>query len=203
VKLGEPFTDEVRASDGVGRYNDFAAPAGIYWTPSTGARAVYGDIATLWRSLGAQQGPHGYPRSDERVTPNGRGRFGAFQNGGIYWLPAAGAHSVVGAIYRKWGAVGYEGGILRFPTTNETRTPDGIGRFNHFEGGSVYWTPRTGAHEVHGAIRTRWQALGWERSYLGYPVSDEFAVAGGRRVTFEHGSITWNAATGVVTDRRG
>ena len=43
---------------------------------------------------------------------------------------------------------------------------------------------------------------GWEPSYLGYPKSDEFAIPGGRRSNFEHGYITWNATTKVVTDRR-
>ena len=66
----------------------------------------------------------------------------------------------------------------------------------------MHWTPRTGAHEVHGLIRDRWAALGWETSYLGYPTSDEFAVAGGRRVNFERGHITFTSATGQVIDRR-
>jgi uncharacterized protein with LGFP repeats len=55
---------------------------------------------------------------------------------------------------------------------------------------------------VHGLIRDRWAALGWETSYLGYPTSDEFAVAGGRRVNFERGHITFTSATGQVIDRR-
>jgi len=87
---------------------------------------------------------------------------------------------------------------LGYPVTDETGTPDGVGRFNGFQGGAVYWTPRTGAHEVHGAILSTWASLGWERSALGYPVSDEFVVAGGRQSNFERGSISWTAATGAV-----
>ena len=41
-------------------------------------------------------------------------------------------------------------------------SPDGVGRFRHYANGSIYWSPPTGAHEVHGAIRTLVQ-LGWER----------------------------------------
>ena len=55
---------------------------------------------------------------------------------------------------------------LGYPVTDESGTPDHVGRFNHFEGGSIYWTPQTGAHEVHGAIRALWASLGWERSGL-------------------------------------
>ncbi|MGY1841151.1 MULTISPECIES: LGFP repeat-containing protein [unclassified Modestobacter] len=107
-----------------------------------------------------------------------------------------------GSIYQTWARFGWESGRLGFPLTDETGTPDGVGRFNHFEGGSVYWTPGTGAHQIEGAIRDRWAALGWERSYLGYPTSDEYPVPGGRRSDFQGGSLTWNAATGEVVERR-
>jgi hypothetical protein len=57
---------------------------------------------------------------------------------------------VVGAIRAKWLALGGPYGLLGRPLTPELSTPDGIGRYNHFQGGSIYWTPATGAHEVHG-----------------------------------------------------
>lgn len=206
-RFGEPTTDETKTADGRGRYNRFkGSPATIdasaLWSPETGSHMVYGAIHELWESMGFERSPHGYPKSSELTTPNGRGRYNNFQNGGIYWTGQIGAKSVLGAIYAKWGEKGWEGGFLGFPLTNETTTPDGRGRYNHFEGGSVYWTPQTGAHEVHGSIRARWQALGWERSYLGYPTSDEFSIPGGKRTNFERGYITWNASNGQVIDRR-
>jgi hypothetical protein len=65
----------------------------------------------------------------------------------------------------------------------------------------VYWTALTAAHEVHGLIRDRWAALGWEQSSLGYPISDETDEidGSGRFSLFEHGSIHWNRATNAVT----
>lgn len=200
---GPPRTDETPTPDGRGRFNAFTgSDAHFYWTPTTGAHEVHGSIFGLWAAMGYERGMHGYPRSNELSTPGGRGRFNNFENGGIYWLPGLGARSVYGDIYRKWGEYRWEQGHLGFPVTNETPTPDGVGRFNHFEGGSVYWTPGTSSHEVRGSIRERWAALGWERSYLGYPTSDEFAVPGGRRTNFERGYIVWTAATGQVADRR-
>ena len=87
-----------------------------------------------------------------------------------------------------------------YPTTDELATPDTTGRYNHFaNGGSIYWTPSTGGHEVHGAIRVKWAQLGWERGPLGYPTSDEYTIAGGRRSDFQHGSISWNSATNTTT----
>jgi len=58
-----------------------------------------------------------------------------------------------------------------------------------------------GAHEVHGAIRDEWQRLGWERSFLRYPVSDEGDTPGGRVSFFEGGKIEWTPAGGAVTTR--
>jgi hypothetical protein len=83
------------------------------------------------------------------------------------------------------------------PVTDETRTPDGGGRFNHFQGGSIYWSPQTGAHEVHGVLRDKWAALGWEHSILGYPVEEASRSADGRGTSqqFQHGSLTWPDGT--------
>lgn len=207
-RFGEPTTDELPTPNLVGTFNHFygvygTGPVSVYWTPTTGAHTVYGAIRAQWESTGWELGPHGFPRTSEQTTPNGRGRYNDFENGGIYWLPGSdGAKSVYGMIYRKWADYGWENGLLGFPLTSELSTPDLSGRFNHFEGGSIYWTPSLGAHEVHGAIRDRWASLGWERSYLGYPTSDEFDIAGGRRSNFEHGFVTWNASNGAVQDSR-
>jgi uncharacterized protein with LGFP repeats len=96
--------------------------------------------------------------------------------------------------------MGWETSFLRYPVTDESGTPDGIGRFNHFSGaGSIYWTPGTGAWSIHGAIRDKWASMGWERSCLGYPVSDEFAIWGGRQSNLQGGYIAFSWATGVAT----
>ncbi len=86
------------------------------------------------------------------------------------------------------------------PTTSVT-PGDGDGYFQHFEHGSVFWTEGFGAHEVHGAIRDRYASMGWERSYLGYPTTDELtAIKPGvetRYSNFQHGSINWTASDGA------
>jgi uncharacterized protein with LGFP repeats len=78
-------------------------------------------------------------------------------------------------------------------------TPDGVGRFAHFSNASIYWTPATGAHVVQGDIRNHWAKLGWEKSHLGYPTSDEYDIPGGRRSEFEHGTISWQADSNTVS----
>ena len=79
------------------------------------------------------------------------GRYRHYERGSICYLPAIGAFEVHGAIHRRWSAMSWERGLLGYPTTDETGTPDGVGRFNHFQHGSIYWTPTNGAHAVHGA----------------------------------------------------
>jgi uncharacterized protein with LGFP repeats len=106
---------------------------------------------------------------------------------------------VHGDIRIKWARFGGVRSFLRFPTTDELGTPDGHGRSNHFEGGSIYWTPELGAHEVHGLIRDKWASMGWERSRRRYPTSDEKATSDGRgRVSeFQGGAILWTPERGA------
>lgn len=161
--------------DRVGYFQHFKGGS-IYYHPQAGAHEVHGLIRAKWAALGWERSFLGYPRTDETVGQDTKreGRFNHFQGGTIYWHPAAGAHEVHGAIRAKYLELGAEASFLGYPTTNETATPDGAGRFNHFQAGSIYWTARTGAHEVHGLIRSYWAQHGWERNpQLGYPISDE------------------------------
>jgi uncharacterized protein with LGFP repeats len=134
--------------------------------------------------------------SGEMDLGDGRGRARDYQNGSIYWTPQTGAHEVHGGIRVKWSQLGGHRSFLGYPITDETGTPDGRGRFNHFEHGSIYWTPQTAAHEVHGAIRDLWGKMGFERSQLHYPVTDETGMPGGRVSRFEGGRIEWTQAGG-------
>jgi hypothetical protein len=91
--------------------------------------------------------------------------------------PGSPAFEVHGDIRAKYDALGGGAGPLGLPLTDETTAPDGVGRYNHFENGSIYWTPRTGPMMVRGAVRDRWAASGWERGPLGYPVEDQHRMA--------------------------
>ena len=166
-------------------------------------------IAQKYQNFSGPDGLLGISTNSESVAPDGIGHFQhfkgdpieGFEGGSIYWTPTTCAWEVHGAIRGLWSDLGWERGFLGYPVTDETMTPDGIGRYNHFQSGSIYWSPPTGAHEVHGLIRQQWAALGWERSPLGYPISDETdEIDGtGRFNTFEHGSIHWKRSTNAVT----
>jgi uncharacterized protein with LGFP repeats len=165
-------------------------------TSSVSAFQVYGAIGEKWRQLGAESGPLGAARNDERDAARG-GRYNDFQFGFIYWHPSIGAHAVYGLIGEKWNKLGRERGF-GYPLTDEQPARNG-GRYNDFEnGGSIYWHPRTGAHVVYGAIGEKWRSMGRERSMHGYPKTDEYSEAGGfRRVDFDCGYIRWSPKTGA------
>lgn len=200
--LGDPSTPETTCPDGVGHFRHYQNGGSIYWSPDTGAHLIYGLIRVKWERLGWETGPHGYPTTDESDAGSGLGRYNNFGNGTIIWRRDTGeAFSVYGAIYGKWGETGWDSGYLGFPVTDETGTPDGVGRYNHFDGGSIYWTPTTGAHVVIGAIRDQWARDGWERGPLGYPLTDELVTPGtdgrGRHSDFQGGTIVWTPESGA------
>jgi hypothetical protein len=194
--VGSPYS-----TPGGGTAQDYRGGS-IYWSPTTGAHAVHGAILAHYRAIGGPGSPLGYPVTDEVGTPDGVGRYNHFSGtggGSIYWAPNTGAWAIYGAIRQHWASLGWERSPLGYPVTDEVGTPDGVGRYNHFSGsggGSIYWSPGTGVWAVYGAIRQQWAALGWERSRLGYPVSDEYAIPGGRRNDFQHGAIEWYSANG-------
>ncbi|MBI2711706.1 MAG: hypothetical protein HYX41_02420 [Bdellovibrio sp.] len=127
------------------------------------------------------------------------GCYRDYQNGSIYAANKTGAWVVLGAIQGRWNALGGATGFLGMPTTDETATPDGVGRYNHFAGGSIYWHPCIGAFEVHGLIRNLWASMGWEKSYLGFPKSNETPTSDGqgRYSEFQGGRVYWHPTYGT------
>jgi uncharacterized protein with LGFP repeats len=204
AKLGPPTSDTASTPDGAGQYNHFVNNGNvgsIYFTTATGAHVLYGEIRKRWVALDYERGL-GYPTTDEAGTPDGVGRYNHFVKGAnvgsIYYTNATGAHALYGEIRKKFAALDYERG-LGYPTTDEAGTPDGVGRYNHFSlGHSIYYTVATGAHAVKGEIRKRWAALGWERSYLHYPRTDEYVTNGVYRSDFQGGYITFTLSGGAV-----
>lgn len=85
----------------------------------------------------------------------------------------------------------------------EETTPDGVGKFVHYEHGSVYWTPDmpdAKAIAIPMSIMDKWGQEAWETGYLGYPVapslellpysrSDGTPVPGGVVQAFQGGTV--------------
>ncbi|MFI5783792.1 hypothetical protein [Nocardia sp. NPDC051570] len=174
-----------------------------------GSYDVYGAIEAEYDQAGGFK-LFGNPTNAESDAARG-GRWQAFEKGSsIYWHPNVSkghANQIGGAIRDKWRDLNWENGTLKYPTTRESaaRKP---GRFNHFEGGSIYWSGNTGAHSSWGRIRDKWGDKDWENGPLGFPATDEFkAKNNGAGQHFESGSVYWSGNTdahsswGLIRDK--
>ncbi len=192
--LGDCLTPEYEVAGG--RVQDFRF--GRVFSSEGVTVPVAGAIGGVYQGAGGPAGPLGYPTTEERVVPDGRGRFNHFRNGAIYWTPEHGAHAVRGKIFETWKNQGWEGGPLGYPVLDEAATPDGRGAVQGFEAGAMYWSEETDAHAVMGMILGKYAELGYETGVLGYPrTSEQPAGAGGRFGEFQHGRIYWSPLTGA------
>lgn len=199
---GAPTNDESPTSISGGAFSDFARGCSFYWSSATGARSISGAIRTRWTALGREQSFLGLPTADETKGGYATGAFSVFQGGSIYWSSKSGARWVTGGIRSKYTSLGAERSSLHYPTSDEKATAGGLGRYQTFQAGSIYWSKASGAHPVVGGIRAKWVSLGAESSWLGYPTSDEFSVTVGRRQNFQKGYLVWNRSTGAVVAYR-
>jgi len=163
-------------------------------TQSTGGSAIY----SAYQASGGASGPLGAVATTFLCGYRDGGCFQTFAGGAIYWSPGSGAHVLTGSIYINWSARGWEQSTLGYPTTDTACGLRAGGCYQYFQGGTMYWTPGTGAVIVRGEIRDVWGQTGWENGWLGYPISDELCGlgAGGCVSHFENGSIFTSPATG-------
>ncbi len=176
----------------------------VFWSQATSAHPVAGAIGGTYQATVGPGGPLGLPVSDERAAPDGHGRFQAFRGGVIYWTPQTGAQVVRGAILDQWGKQGFERGPAGYPTGAESKTPNRDGVVQGFQNGPIYFSEKSGAHRIQGLILGKYAQLGFENSWLGFPVAEEQPLAGlGRMSRFEGGNIYWSPLSGAWAVRGG
>ncbi len=177
-----------------GRAQDFRGGT-AFWSPETGAQALYGAILAKYTSLGSASGWLGFPTTGEQGAPDGKGRFVHFENGSIYWTAETGAYAIPGDMFKAWGENGYETGDLKYPVAEANKVGDGY--VQKFQGGYLTRNPDKKHFVVHGAIGAKYGEMGTATSELGYPTGPEMAINGGFYQPFEKGNIYWSAATGA------
>ena len=190
--LGAARGGEVALPDG-GRYRDFDRGS-IYLHPGSGcAFYVINGFASHHRAQGRQLAFIGYPVSDEMSS--GGVAFQYFERGSLWWSQATGVRELRHAIAAKHLDMG--GPDAGIPSSDQV-TDDGIGEYVHLTNDhSIFWSPVSGAHAVRSGIRAHYARLGWDSSYLGYPVTDEWCSAAREcRVTFQYGTINWTSQRG-------
>jgi len=178
---------------GIGVMQEFSG-ATLYWNQYAGPGSVNGAIRVLFNSKGGVWGYLGYPVGRETYV-NG-GAVQQFERGTAYWSSATGASAVNGAVRDLYRQKGEQSGYLGFPLGTEIYEYGGVRQ--EFARGTAYWTSRTGASAVNGAIRALYKSNGAAGGYLGFPVGVETYSNGGARQEFERGTAYWTARTGAA-----
>ena len=151
----------------------------VYTTTWSGTR-------TVWRSYWVAD------FGTARRTPLGANAEGGRNFAGV---------PVKGAILATYAATGADTGALGRPLGTEFGPLRAGGFGQAFAGGSVYYSPATGAHVLKGAVRDRWAALGWENCWLGYPTAAESGIRGGVVQRFQGGLAYFSPTTGAQAVR--
>ncbi len=104
-------------------------------------------------------------------------------------------------IAKKYAALGGSSGFLGPVVTAEKANADKRGRVARYRNGNIYWTAKTGAHEVHGRILAEFSKQAGVNGVLKYPTSDTKRSADGKSdyVNFENGRIYDRGGAGVFT----
>ncbi|MFC9893112.1 alpha/beta hydrolase-fold protein [Nocardia sp. NPDC127579] len=199
--LGHCTTTEYQVPGGTAQ--DFVTGR-AYHSAAGGAHAVGGMIGGGYQAANGPAGPLGLPISGERGLPDGRGRVQDFERGSIYWTPQTGAQMVRGAIFQKWSEQGFETGPAGYPLAFEEKTPNRDGAVQAFEGGPIYYSPKTGVFRVQGQILEKYKQMTYENGWLGFPAADEQPLKDlGRYSRFEGGAIYWSPLSGAWAVRNG
>lgn len=173
----------------------------IYWTPATGAHAVWGAILREgYAGVGFENSTLGYPIGEEFCGLKDGGCAQRFQGGLVYWSMGSGAHAAWGAILNEaYARVGWENSLLGYPISGEICGLRDGGCVQRFQGGLAYWSIKAGSYPVWGAIRGRYDDLRWENSTLGFPISGEICGLkdGGCVQRFQGGNFYWSFGSGA------
>ena len=196
LALGGPRGFGLRKTDEVGVAGGARSSftrGSLFWSSATGAHLVWGANLVRYDALG---GPTalGFPTTDEVGVAGGSRN--TFTRGSLFWAETTGTHLVWGANLVKYDALGGPA-FLGFPTTDEVGVAGGAR--STFTRGSLFWAERTAAHFVWGDILVAYDRTGGPAGELGFATTDEVAVPGGARSTFENGRyIDWSAGAGAV-----
>jgi uncharacterized protein with LGFP repeats len=159
-------------------------------------------MTAAWKAAGGDNSDLGAKQGEAYAA--GAGFAQDFVHGKMFFTPATGPRSMMGAILDKYEALGGPAASdLGFPTMNEARGlagPDSrVITFSASDKPLIYWTADHGAFVVRGAINAAWDKLGSSGGALGVPVSDETYDGEVATQAFSTGRVSWNRLTKTFT----
>jgi hypothetical protein len=176
--------------------------AGIVDSLSTTTQVVDGVRWTHWVQQGRESGRLGYPVAPMEWLENSAW-IQRFQTGCVVDSQSTTSQVVWGVRWTRWVASGREKGPLGFPVGPLEYLPSSSW-IQRFQNGCYVDSGSTTTTEVRERTWTAWQQVGRETGVLRYPTSEQEAIAGGTRQSFQGGGIwgrtgqaAW-AVTGAV-----
>ena len=173
----------------------------MIWSAKTGAVVVHGGIYSRYWADNFLQGYLGLPLKDEVCHLQNGGCMQMFQHGRVMWSPKTGAHTVRGGVDTRYQADGAQNSFLQYPVTEEECGIPGGGCKQSYQGGDILWSPKSGAHTLHGAIRAAYDGAmpGWIGPE-GYPTGEEVCglAQGGCYQQFQVGRYYWSPKVGLA-----
>ena len=158
-----------------------------------------------WRSLGDSGYPHQAPphvqdeaaaklqaRSGWGQWPACSRKLGLRSGRGLVDAPPPAPMSLID---RHYAGNAEARGHLGAPKGPEFPVHGGAVRL--YDRGQIVFSGPTGARAVYGAIFAEYGRHRWEQGLLGYPVTDEHSIPGGRQNVFQRGVIAWSPDTGA------
>lgn len=201
--LGNPVSAATMCSTTSGCRQEFAG--GLVLAPNTGTAASFvrsgSGIGNKWKQGGAENGRLSYPLGDE--TCQGTVCQQPFVNGIVYWTAESGSWPTYNnGITARWQALGGGKSRMGFPTSDEFC--GAVACWQSFQGGDILWSTMAGAHGVYSstAIGSLWRQHGAQYGQFRFPVSEETCGTTSCSQTFEGGTISWDARTGLAADFR-
>ena len=205
--IGIPTQNDLYLSDQVSQYNLIERVVGsvttqtvIYWNPTVGAGSVTGPILDLFYSLGSENGPLGYPTSDQLRTQDGTSTYTTFSkvvNGtvtshGAIYDRAGQAVAINGAIFDAWSAQGKEQGPLGYARSEFSARASGSVPYTLqlFDKGAIYSSQLSAAPVwLWGELYAVYLASGGPTGPFGLPLSSQVVTNGTATASFQGGTL--------------
>jgi uncharacterized protein with LGFP repeats len=113
--LGYPTSDPNCTLTNSGCYQMYQGGV-IVGNATTGYWESLGSIRTRWGQLGFESGQMGYPTGGQVCTLTNSGCYQMYQGGVIVGNATTGYWESLGSIRTRWGQLGFESGVLGYPT---------------------------------------------------------------------------------------